>query len=123
MKRSGAVLLTAIALTSCVSVPRDAGVSEIQQSIAQRGAPPVEWRAEPATSDHEGVAAMLTDDLTADEAVAIAVINNPHLQVSLAELGIARALAGRWHMDGETRLPFRGDRIHAVADHVRRGHR
>ena len=34
---------------------------------------------------------MLQDELTADEAVAIAMANNPRLQVTLAELGIARA--------------------------------
>ena len=39
----------------------------------------------------ERVAAMLQDELTADEAVAIAMVNNPRLQVTLAELGIARA--------------------------------
>lgn len=83
--------LTALALTSCVSVPRDAGASDVQQAVAQRGAPALEWNAQPATADHERVAAMLQDELTADEAVAIAMLNSPRLQVTLAELGIARA--------------------------------
>jgi cobalt-zinc-cadmium efflux system outer membrane protein len=81
----------ALLLASCASVPRDAGLSDVQQAIAQRGAPAVEWNAQPATADHARVAAMLQDELTADEAVAIAVINSPRLQVTLAELGIARA--------------------------------
>ncbi|HYO78038.1 MAG TPA: TolC family protein, partial [Thermoanaerobaculia bacterium] len=81
----------AVLLTSCVSVPRDAGVAEIQEAIAQRGAAGVEWNAQPATADHERVAALLQDELTVDEAVAIAMLNSPRLQVSLAELGIARA--------------------------------
>lgn len=80
-----------LALTACVSVPRDAGTSDVQQAIAQRGGTSVEWRSEPAAADHERVAAMLQDELTADEAVAIAMLNNPRLQVTLAELGIARA--------------------------------
>jgi len=84
-------LLIALALTACVSVPRDAGTHDVEQTIAQRGAPPVVWNAQPATDDHDRVAAMLQDDLTADEAVAIAMLNNPRLQVTLAELGIARA--------------------------------
>jgi glycine/D-amino acid oxidase-like deaminating enzyme len=50
-----------------------------------------EWNAQPATADHARVATMLQDDLTADEAVAIAMVNSPRLQVTLAELGIARA--------------------------------
>lgn len=84
----GAGLLT---LTACVSVPRDAGSSDIQLAVTQRGGPAVEWRSQPAAADDDRVAAMLADELTADEAVAIAMINSPRLQVTLAELGIARA--------------------------------
>jgi cobalt-zinc-cadmium efflux system outer membrane protein len=83
--------LAAVLLTSCVSVPRDAGTNDVQQAVAQRGGPAVEWNAQPATADHERVAAMLQDELTADEAVAIAMLNSPRLQVTLAGLGIARA--------------------------------
>jgi cobalt-zinc-cadmium efflux system outer membrane protein len=93
MKQSTTSFLgvAAFVLTSCVSVPRDAGTNDVQQAIAQRGVPGVEWNAQPATADHERVAAMLQDELTADEAVAIAMVNSPRLQVTLAELGIARA--------------------------------
>ena len=84
-------LLGLALLTSCVSVPRDAGTSDVQQAIAQRGGPAVEWNAQPVAADHERVAAMLEDELTPDEAVAIAMLNSPRLQVTLAELGIARA--------------------------------
>jgi cobalt-zinc-cadmium efflux system outer membrane protein len=85
------LIAAAIALGGCVSVPRDAGTNEIQQAIAQRGAPNVEWRAQPTTADDARVAALLQDELTADEAVAIATMNSPRLQVVLAEVGIARA--------------------------------
>lgn len=81
----------ALALTACVSVPRDAGNTDVQQAIAARGGTAVEWSAQPATSDHARVAAMLGDELTVDEAVSIAMLNSPRLQVALAELGIARA--------------------------------
>ncbi|HVS30688.1 MAG TPA: TolC family protein [Thermoanaerobaculia bacterium] len=81
----------AAALTSCASVPRDAGAPDVQDTVVQRTGAPVEWRSVPATADDERVAAMLRDDLTADGAVAIALVNNPRLQVTLAELGIARA--------------------------------
>ena len=84
-------LFLALALTACVSVPRDLGTDDVQQTIAQRGAPPIVWNAQPSTTDHERIAAMLEDELTAEEAVAIAMLNNPRLQVTLAELGIARA--------------------------------
>ena len=85
------IALAALVLTSCVSVPRDAGATDVQEALARRGAPPVEWNAQPSKADHERVAAMLADELTADEAVAIATLNNPRLQVTLAQLGIARA--------------------------------
>lgn len=85
------LLIAALTLASCVSVPRDAGVSDVQRAVAERGAPEVAWNAQPATTDHERIAAMLQDELTPDEAVAIAMLNNPRLQVTLAELGIARA--------------------------------
>ena len=49
--------LAAVVLTSCVSVPRDAGTSDVQQAVAQRGGPAVVWSAQPATADHERVAA------------------------------------------------------------------
>ena len=81
----------ALVLSACVSVPRDEGVNEVQQALAQRGATAVEWKTEPATADDDRVSAMLAGELTADEAVAIATINNPRLQVALSELGIARA--------------------------------
>lgn len=81
----------ALVFAACASVPRDAGTNDVRQAVTQRGAPAVEWRTQPATADDERIAAMLQDELTADEAVAIAMVNNPRLQATLAELGIARA--------------------------------
>ncbi len=75
-------------LVSCASVPRDAGVSDVQQAVAMRTNQAVDVSAQ---ASEERVRAMLAGELTADEAVAIAVANNPRLQVALAELGIARA--------------------------------
>lgn len=93
MKQSTGIILglAAVLLTSCVSVPRDAGTNDVQQAVTQRGGAAVEWNAQPSTTDHERVAAMLQDELTPDQAVAIAMLNSPRLQVTLAELGIARA--------------------------------
>lgn len=93
MKQSITIFLGlgALLLTSCASIPRDAGATEVQHALAQRGAPAVAWNAQPSTTDDERIAAMLEDELTADEAVAIAMLNNPRLQITLVELGIARA--------------------------------
>ena len=78
-------IITVALLASCVSVPRDAGLSDVQQRVS------VEWKTEAATTDDPRVRAIFQDELTADEAVAVAMLNNPRLQVALAELGIARA--------------------------------
>ena len=83
--------LSVASLSSCASVSRDAGVADVQQALSSRGGSNAQWNAQPATVDDERVAGMLQGELTADQAVAIATVNNPSLQVTLAELGIARA--------------------------------
>jgi outer membrane protein, heavy metal efflux system len=109
------VLLAAgvVALASCASVPRDAGLHEVEQAVASRTNQTLEW-----TANEERVRAMLGGELTADEAVAIAVANNPRLQVALAELGIARAdlieastisnpvFEFEWRLPGEPYHPY-----------------
>lgn len=90
--KTGFLVAAMLLLASCVSVPRDAGTSEVQQAVTLRGAPAIGWNAQPdAAADDARVAAMLADELTPDEAVAIAMLNSPRLQITLAELGIARA--------------------------------
>ncbi len=79
-------------LAACASVPRDAGISEIEKAIAARTNQQVQWNAQPSMQDDPQIRALLQDgELTADKAVAVAMRNNPRLQVTLAELGIARA--------------------------------
>jgi cobalt-zinc-cadmium efflux system outer membrane protein len=85
MKRTMMLMATAL-LGACASVPRDAGLSDVQQAVSARTQQDLSLQA-----DDERVRAMLQDELSADEAVAIAMANNPRLQVTLAELGIARA--------------------------------
>ncbi|HEX6099829.1 MAG TPA: TolC family protein [Thermoanaerobaculia bacterium] len=83
------IIATAAALfVSCATVPRDAGLSDVQQAVATRTNQALDLSAQ---ANEERMRAMLADELTADEAVAIAVASNPRLQATLAELGIARA--------------------------------
>jgi len=90
MKRMTMLMAVAL-LASCVSVPRDAGQSDVQQAVAARSQQNVQWSAEPSATDDKRVRTLLADDLTVDEAVAVAMTNSPRLQITLAELGIARA--------------------------------
>ncbi len=87
MKKTAVSLLSVALLASCVSVPRDAGLADVRARTSSA----VSWSAQPSTTDHERVRALLHDELTADAAVEIAMLNSPRLQVALAELGIARA--------------------------------
>jgi outer membrane protein, heavy metal efflux system len=76
MKR--AMLMTAALLAaSCASVPRDAGLADVQRAVAERTTQQTNWDPQ--------------DELTADAAVGLAMANNPRLQATLAEVGIARA--------------------------------
>src|SRR5438105_11933346 len=75
---------------ACISLPRDAGISDVRTAVSDRTAQTVEW-TDPTTSDDPRIRALLQDELTADRAVAVAVANSPRLQATLAELGIARA--------------------------------
>lgn len=90
MKRlalTGVVLLA----SACASIPRDAGMSDIRQTVSDRTGQAVDWQAAPSTVDDPRIRGLLQGELTADKAVAVAMMNNPRLQATLAELGIARA--------------------------------
>lgn len=91
MKHTSLILLFALLAASCASVPRDAGLSEVQQAVSERARVNVEPKAESSATDDARIGTLLRDELTADRAVAVGLINNPRLQVILAELGIARA--------------------------------
>lgn len=90
MKRL-ALLAVVVLVSACASVPRDAGVNDIRQGVSDRTGQTVEWKAAPSTADDPRIRELLQGELTADKAVAVAMTNNPRLQATLAELGIARA--------------------------------
>ncbi|HEY4640490.1 MAG TPA: TolC family protein [Thermoanaerobaculia bacterium] len=85
--------LTAVVLvaSACASVPRDAGMRDIKQGVSDRTGQTVEWKAAPSAADDPRIRELLQGELTADKAVAVAMSNNPRLQATLAELGVARA--------------------------------
>lgn len=88
---AGAVLL---ATTGCASVPRDAGLSEVQRIVAERTGQQLRWDpAQPVEppAAAEAVEAALAGELTVDGALEVALANNRDLLATLEELGIARA--------------------------------
>jgi len=85
------VLLPALT-EGCVSVARDAGFAELHQTVMERTGADVRWMpgeasAEVAVEVHR----LLAAELTADTAVAVALLGNRELQATLEGLGIAQA--------------------------------
>ena len=80
-------------LTGCASVPKEAGFPDVQNIIEQRIGRWVHWNQ--GTSEDaavvDAVRSMLQQELTIDEAVQIALLNNRSLQATYEELGIAQA--------------------------------
>lgn len=90
-------ILTIIAgvgvISGCATVPKDAGFREVSQTVEQRTGLHVHWNQ--GTPEDAAVAeklqALLQEELTADAAIQIALLNNASLQATFEELGIAQA--------------------------------
>jgi outer membrane protein TolC len=100
MKRSLAAL-SLVALGGCATFQDDARFTPVQDAVKERTGAETKWvRSE---DDAQGVRArvkeLLAKPLGPTEAVQIALLNNPGLQASYAEVGIAEAdlvAASRW---------------------------
>ena len=77
--------LALAALSACTSLPEDLGRSDVDALVAERGRP-VE-----AGDAASLVASLTAEPLTAEAAVRVALLNNPQLQATYAELGFAAA--------------------------------
>lgn len=81
------------ALIGCASVPKEAGFPDVQKLIERRLNQHVHWnqgRPEDAAVA-DAVRYMLRQELTVENAVQIALLNNRSLQATYEELGIAQA--------------------------------
>jgi outer membrane protein TolC len=93
--------LALLALAGCASLSQDAGFSKVEQAVKERAAAETKWsRSEEDASSIRGrIKELLAKPLGPTEAVQIALLNNPGLQASYAEVGIAEAdlvQASRW---------------------------
>ncbi len=91
--RGVSLLIAALALDACATVDPAPGLEHVRSLSATRTEADVVWvrnEAE-AAQIRELVEALLADGLSRDEAVRIAVLNNPALQARLADIGIAAA--------------------------------
>lgn len=95
-----AVLLLAL-LAGCASLSDDGGFSEVRQAVEQRTGVPTVWgrSRDESNSVQARVKELLAKPLQPQDAVQIALLNNPGLQAAYAEVGIAEAdlvQASRW---------------------------
>ncbi|MDE2607924.1 MAG: TolC family protein, partial [Burkholderiales bacterium] len=91
--RPAAAALAALALAGCASFSQDGGFGTVDQLTKERvgQAPSYQRTSEQAEAARARVAQLLKQPLSADSAVAIALLNNQDLQAGYAELGIAEA--------------------------------
>lgn len=75
-------------LAGCTSIPKDLGRSDINKLMSERGLP---VESDAATDRDEYLNALLAKPLTSDSAIRIALVNNPELKATYANLGIAAA--------------------------------
>jgi outer membrane protein TolC len=88
-----AIALSVMVLGGCATFSRDRGFGAVEQVARERLQKDVKW---PRDDDGRGsvrstVKTLLASPLFADNAVQIALLNNPGLQATYAELGIAEA--------------------------------
>ena len=72
----------------CTSIPKDLGRSDVDALTRERGLP---VETETSMSKDELIGSLKAQPLTADSAIRIALINNPRITATYAELGIAAA--------------------------------
>jgi outer membrane protein, heavy metal efflux system len=92
--RARAALFTILLLPiGCATRPPDAGFDDVRNVANQRSGHSVRWNQN--TADDKAVAtsleAILAHELTIDQVVQIALLNNRNLQATFEELGIAQA--------------------------------
>jgi outer membrane protein TolC len=90
-----------VALVGCASLSDDARFSSVEQAVKERTGAETKWARSERDMDtvRVRVRELLANPLGPTEAVQIALLNNPGLQASYAEVGIAEAdlvQASRW---------------------------
>ena len=82
-----------VVLSGCTTVDPRAGFDQVGTSVRERVGKRIHWRHGGSEDQAvaQSVAVMLKEEMTADGAVQVALLNNPRLQAVYEELGIAQA--------------------------------
>ena len=77
-----------LALGGCATLPPDLGRSDVDALVGERGMP-----VEAATNENGDslVESLTSEPLSAESSIRIALVNNPDLKASYAQLGFAAA--------------------------------
>lgn len=93
--RIATAVLTTLLLCAggCARVPREAGFGDVERVVAERTGRRVYWNQGTA---HDGAVLasmreLLGNEMSADEAVQVALLNNRSLQATYVDLGVAQA--------------------------------
>src|SRR5687768_536929 len=81
-------------MVGCARVPREAGFPDVEQAVAMRNqGMRAHWNQGTAEDQKiaRAVELMLEKQLTVDDAVQIALLNNPRLQATYEDLAIAQS--------------------------------
>jgi cobalt-zinc-cadmium efflux system outer membrane protein len=93
----GSVSIAALVVSGCASSTKSSqpgGVfNDVRATLADRGVPRVEWNTGSADDARatDAVRTLLAREMTADNAVQVALLNNRRLQATFEDLGIAQA--------------------------------
>ena len=85
--------IVALALAGCATFSPDGGRNEVERLAAERIGPPARVLAQASDTAAQRAAtnARLAEPLSAESAIEVALLNQPALQMRLAELGLAEA--------------------------------
>ena len=83
----------ALLVSGCATVRPEAAADDLRRTLSDRTDAPVVWRtgSEADAEADRARDALLADSLSADAAVQVALLNNPRLQATYEDLGIAQA--------------------------------
>src|SRR3970040_1068082 len=88
-----AVAISVMVLGGCAAFSRDGGFGAVEQTARERLHKEVRWQRDDRQREsiQATVKKLLASPLSADDAVQVALLGNPGLQATYAELGIAEA--------------------------------
>ncbi len=90
---AAALPLVGLSVGGCTSIPQDSGFADVKKLVGDRMPQTVEWKRGTADDDAADakVDALLADELTADAAVQVALLNNRDLQATYESFAVGQA--------------------------------